>query len=277
MATNTKPKMAVRLTESAIMIALATILSLLKLVNLPYGGSVTLASMLPILLIAYRYGTAWGMLTGFVHGVIQLVLDPSVLSYVTGALSVASVIILDYSLAFAVIGLGGLFRKFIKKQNTALLAGSIFTGILRYICHVIVGCTVWAGLSIPTAGALIYSFIYNATYMIPETLVLAFAAYYIGSVIDFSGGRLTTLKKETAGPSMRIPHLVSGALICAAGIFDVVAVFATLQNAETGEFDITGIADANWIAIAAVTAAAVILSIALCAIWRTTVMKKAKN
>ena len=277
MTTNTKPKMAVRLTESAIMIALATILSLLKLVNLPYGGSVTLASMLPILLIAYRYGTAWGMLTGFVHGVIQLILDPSVLSPVTGALSVASVIILDYSLAFAVIGLGGLFRKFIKKQNTALLAGSIFTGILRYICHVIVGCTVWAGLSIPTAGALIYSFIYNATYMIPEVLVLAFAAYYIGSVIDFSGGRLTTLKKEVASSSMRIPHLVSGALICAAGIFDVVAVFATLQNAETGEFDITGIADANWIAIAAVTAAAVILSIALCAIWRTTVMKKAKN
>ena len=76
---------------------------------------------------------------------------------------------------------------------------------------------------------------------------------------------------------MRIPHLISGALICAAGIFDVVAVFATLQNAETGEFDITGIVDANWIAIAAVTAAAVILSIALCAIWRTTVMKKAKN
>ena len=139
------------------------------------------------------------------------------------------------------------------------------------------GCTVWAGLSIPTAGALIYSFIYNATYMIPETLVLALAAYYIGSVIDFSGGRLTTLKKETAGPSMRIAHLISGALICAAGIFDVVAVFATLQNAEIGEFDITGIADANWIAIAAVTAAAVILSIALCAIWRTTVMKKAKN
>ena len=139
--------------------------------------------MLPILLIAYRYGTAWGMLTGFVHGVIQLILNPSVLSPVTGALSVASVIILDYSLAFAVIGLGGLFRKFIKKQNTALLAGSIFTGILRYICHVIVGCTVWAGLSIPTAGALIYSFIYNATYMVPETLVLALAAYYILSLI----------------------------------------------------------------------------------------------
>lgn len=277
MATNTKPKIAVRLTESAIMIALATILSLLKLVDLPYGGSITLASMLPVLLIAYRYGTAWGLLTGFVHGVVQFVLGTSTLSYVTGALSVAMVIIFDYFLAFAVIGLGGIFRKCFRQQSASLFAGAIFVGILRYLCHVVSGCTVWAGLSIPTAGALIYSFIYNATYMVPETLVLALAAYYIGSVIDFRGGRLTTLKKETTGPSMRIAHLISGALICAAGIFDVVAVFATLQNAETGEFDITGIADANWIAIAAVTAAAVILSIALCAIWRTTVMKKAKN
>ena len=64
MSSNTKPGLAVRLTESAVMIALATILSLFKLVDLPYGGSITLASMLPVLLIAYRYGTAWGLLTG---------------------------------------------------------------------------------------------------------------------------------------------------------------------------------------------------------------------
>ena len=120
MSSNTKSRLAVRLTDSAIMIALATILSLLKLVDLPYGGSITLASMLPVLLIAYRYGTAWGLLTGFVHGVVQLVLGTSVLSYVTGAMSVAAVIVFDYFLAFAVIGLGGLFKKWIRLQNLAL-------------------------------------------------------------------------------------------------------------------------------------------------------------
>ena len=57
-----KNKLALRLTESAIMIAAATILSMFKLVELPYGGSITLASMLPIVIIAYRYGTAWGIL-----------------------------------------------------------------------------------------------------------------------------------------------------------------------------------------------------------------------
>lgn len=266
MSSNTKPKLAVQLTESAVMVALATILSLLKLIDLPYGGSITLASMLPILLIAYRYGTAWGLLTGFVNGVVQFVLGTKVLSYVTGAMSVAAVIIFDYLLAFAVIGFGGIFKKSIKQQNTALCAGAVLTGLLRYICHVISGCTVWAGLSIPTVGALTYSFVYNATYMIPETLVLAFAAYYIGSAVDFSGARLTTLKKITHGKPIR---LISSTLLCCAGIFDVVSIFKTLQNAETGEFDITGIANTNWIAVIAVTGAAVILSIVLALIQRT--------
>ncbi len=275
MQTNNKPNMALRLAESAVMIALATILSLLKLIDLPYGGSITLASMLPILLIAYRYGTAWGLFTGFVHGVVQSVLGNSVLSYVTGALSVATVIVFDYFLAFAVIGLGGLFRNWIKRQNAALLAGAVVAGFFRYLCHVISGCTVWAGLSIPTAGALAYSCVYNATYMIPETLVLALAAYYVGSAVDFKSGRLTMLKREAAGNSMRIAHLVSGALICAAGIFDVAAVFGTLQNAETGEFDITGIVNTNWIAVVAVTGAAILISIIFCAIWRINARKKA--
>lgn len=117
-----KNKLALRLTESAIMIAAATILSMFKLVELPYGGSITLASMLPIVIIAYRYGTAWGILCGLVHGAIQLLLDPGPLSYVTGAASVVAVILLDYIVAFAVCGLAGIFRN-MKKQSTGLLCG----------------------------------------------------------------------------------------------------------------------------------------------------------
>lgn len=264
-----KPRLAVRITESAIMVALATILSFLKLVDLPYGGSITLASMLPILLIAYRHGTGWGLLTGFVHGVVQFVLGTSVLSYVTGALSVAAVIVFDYFLAFAVIGFGGIFRKTIKQQNVSLACGAILAALLRYICHVISGCTVWAGLSIPTAGALAYSFIYNATYMLPEALVLAFAAYYIGSSLDFGSPRLRAIAKDNKVAAPFVARLISGALLCGAGIYDVSAVFSTLQNAETGEFDITGIVNTNWIAVAIVTAVAVLAFIIVCAVLRT--------
>ena len=111
-----------RLCESAIMIALATILSLLKLVDLPYGGSITPASMLPILIIAYRYGTGWGILTATVHGALQFILGTSVLSYVTGWKSVCAVIIFDYVLAFALIGLGGIFKN-MKNGKAGLVLG----------------------------------------------------------------------------------------------------------------------------------------------------------
>ena len=100
-----------KLVESAIMIALATVLSLLKLADLPYGGSVTLASMLPIALIAYRNGLGWGLGSGLAYGVLQQLLGLKTLTYVTGAGSVIAVILLDYIIAFTVMGLAGIFRR----------------------------------------------------------------------------------------------------------------------------------------------------------------------
>ena len=97
--------------ESAVMIALATVLSLLKLAELPAGGSVTFASMLPIVLISYRHGVKYGLAAGTVYGVIQQLLGLKNLSYVTGFASVMAVILLDYVIAFAVLGLGGCFRR----------------------------------------------------------------------------------------------------------------------------------------------------------------------
>ncbi|MBQ4066089.1 MAG: energy-coupled thiamine transporter ThiT [Clostridia bacterium] len=242
-----------RLTESAIMIALATILSLLKLVELPYGGSITFASMLPILLIAYRHGTAWGLLTAGVHGIMQLLLGTGALSYVTGWASVAAVIILDYFLAFALIGLGGIFRG-LENQRTALVLGALLAGLLRYGCHVIAGATVWAGLSIPTADALSYSFVYNATYMLPETIVLCLAALYIGGVLNFSSPRLAPLKRDEEGKGSVFAY-AGGAVALAALVYDISAVFSCLQNGESGEFDITGISQVNWTWVIIVTAA----------------------
>ena len=73
-----------KLTEAAIMLAIGTVLSLIKLIDLPYGGSVTIASMLPVVIIAYRHGIKWGLMTGFVYGVIQQLLGLNTLSYATG-------------------------------------------------------------------------------------------------------------------------------------------------------------------------------------------------
>lgn len=99
------------LVECAIMVALATILSLIKLYDLPYGGSVTAASMLPILLIAYRHGVPAGLGAGLVYGVIQQLLGLNTLSYATSWQAVLAIIFLDYIIAFTVAGLGGIFRR----------------------------------------------------------------------------------------------------------------------------------------------------------------------
>ena len=247
-----------RLTESALMIAIATVLSLIKIVDLPYGGSVTIASMLPIVILAYRHGLGTGLIAGAVFGVIQQLLGLKTLSYVTTWQSIVAVILLDYIIAFLVIGFGGIFRKSVKNQAAALALGSVVVCVLRYACHVISGATVWAGLSIPTAGALIYSFAYNATYMIPETIVLVVAAYYLGSALDFRTEqpvRLVRQQRSTAGTAF---FVLGGLILSAALIFDVAAVFSKLQNADTGNWDFTGLSAVNWIAVVAVTAAATV-------------------
>ncbi|MCD7831347.1 MAG: energy-coupled thiamine transporter ThiT [Firmicutes bacterium] len=245
------------LTESAILVALSVILSFIKLADLPYGGSVTLASMLPIVIISYRHGVSWGLGSGLVYAAVEQLTGLSTLSWVTTWQSVLAVVLLDYIIAFAVSGLGGTFRNIIKNQAVALTAGSVLVCVLRYICHVITGATVWAGISIPTADALTYSLIYNATYMLPEMLIMAIIAFYLGSAIDFRSNEPVRMKRaESAKSKGGVGTLVSGLFIAAALIYDVAAVFSVIQG-ESG-FDITQISEVDWISVIAVTAAAVI-------------------
>ena len=145
------------LAECALMVAFATVLSIVPLAQLPYGGSITIASMLPIVLISYRRGLLWGTGAGLVFGVIQQLLGLSNLSYFTTWQSIVAIILLDYLVAFGVAGLGGAFRKQVKTPCYALLLGAVLASLLRYLCHVVSGATVWAGLSIPTEAALAYS------------------------------------------------------------------------------------------------------------------------
>lgn len=228
-----------RLVESALLIAIGTVLSVLTVAQLPYGGSVTLASMLPMVLISYRHGTVWGLGCGVVYGILQQLLGLSSLSYFTTWQSIVAIILLDYVVAFAVSGLGGIFRRTRLSQGVALTLGSLLVCLLRYICHVVSGATVWAGLSIPTTAALAYSFIYNATYMVPETVVLLLAAFYLGSLLDFGKediGYLPTARTNSRAAD--ILAAISGLLAVGAVGFDIVMVFARLQDAKTGEFNI---------------------------------------
>ena len=258
------------LTESAIMIALATVLSVMKLADMPYGGSVTIASSLPLAIIAYRYGLKTGLFAGLVHAALQLVLGISSLSYATSWQSAVAIIMLDYILAFTFVGFAGIFRNTIKNQAASLTAGVLLFSVIRYAFHVVAGATVWAGISIPTAAALTYSFIYNATYMIPETIVLAIASLYVGSVIDFRYSFPKRIVSEKAESGISWAKPAAWLLVCGAVIFDIAEIFEKLQDAETGEFTITAISSVNWLEVITVTAVAFVIA-ALLLIIQTSV------
>ena len=218
------------LVECAVMVALATVLSLIKLYELPYGGSVTAASMLPILIIAYRHGTGVGLGTALVYGVIQQLLSLKTLGYVSTWQSTVAVIMLDYVVAFAVIGLGGIFRKKGRSAASAILWGGFFVCILRYICHVISGATVWAGISIPTKAALIFSLSYNATYMIPETIILLTVGVYLASVLDFDAPIPVRVKNPSEDALTLILPAIGGLFLAGAIVFDAARILPAAQE-----------------------------------------------
>lgn len=226
------------LVESAILIAIGTVLSLFKIAELPYGGSVTIASMLPVAIVSYRHGLKWGLGSGLVFGVVQQLLGLKNLTYFSDWKSIVAIILLDYVVAFGVIGLAGAFRRAIRHQGLSLAVGSLLVCVLRYACHVISGATVWAGLSIPSKAALIYSFAYNATYMLPETIVLMIAAYYVGSMIDFGRDQPVRIRK-TETPYASALRLASVFLILGGFIFDVISIFLKLQD-DGGNFVFAG-------------------------------------
>ncbi len=271
-----------KLVEASLLIALATVLSILKIAELPYGGSITLASMFPILLLSYRHGVCWGLGGGLVYGVLQQLLGLNNLSYFTTWQSILAIIFLDYIVAFAVVGLGGIFRRVVAHQALSLGAGALFVCVLRYLCHVVSGATVWAGLSIPDSAALAYSLIYNATYMIPETIVLVAVAYYMGTLLDFRRDQPVRLVREQVAPEVNVLSLLAGVFALIGIVVDVSLIFPRLQNAETGEFDVTGLAvtdglaDSFWLPVIIVSAVCVVICAGLL-VARVKLLRTAKK
>ena len=149
--------------------------------------------------------------------------------------SIIVLALLDYVVAYSAFGIVGFFKKKLNYKN-AILVGAICASVVRYLCHVISGFTAWTAFEIPTGAVLLYSVGYNATYMIPETIVLVAAAYYICSAIDFSKEVPAKAKRLSTDGNIALMKLLSGLAVFAAVIVDTVLVFSELQDAETGDF-----------------------------------------
>ncbi len=153
------------LTEGAILVAVAQVLSALKLWEMPWGGSITLA-MIPILLYAVRWGLGPGLLAGFVFGILQFMFDGG---FAIGWQSIIG----DYLLAFTALGLAGLTHG----KKSGIFTGTVIGGLARFLVHYVVGATVWAeympeeffGMTMHTPW--FYSLIYNLAYMLPNIII----------------------------------------------------------------------------------------------------------
>ena len=179
-----------KITTSALLIALATVLMWVsKLIPAPWmqGGSVTLASMVPIVLIGILYGSKWGLCGSIAYAVIQMIFGfypPPTQNFLNFVL----VIMLDYILAFGVLGLSGfIYRITGKKKYSAPIAAFIVT-TLRYICHIFSGILIWGVYAEEGQTVLAYSLIYNGSYMIPEIIIT--------TVVTFLICRLTIFKQR---------------------------------------------------------------------------------
>ena len=186
-----------RLTETAIMIALATALSYVTPFVAPMGGSITLFSQVPIIIIGYRYGFGWGALTGVIHGVLQMLLQGlGNFAYVQGIGSYLILILFDYVIAFAVLGIGGaMFRKVIKNQVVALGLGAFMASLLRFICHFISGVTIWGEYADGWQSVWVYSLSYNGFYMLFECILSVVGCIVLALILDFSRPNLRKIKK----------------------------------------------------------------------------------
>lgn len=209
-----------RLTTSAVMLALsaalAIVCALIPFLNLPFGGGFTIASMLPIVLVSYMYGVRWGLFVSATYSALQILLDlalgtsssaimalfmPSSDEYM-GYFAAVAILVIDYIIAYTVLGLGGIFRNKFKSKTAALCVGSVLVLSLRYIAHIISGAIfygAWAEWFFSqegfysvggwilenvsgTALAIIYSIFYNGLYMIPEIVITAIAAVVVSRI-----------------------------------------------------------------------------------------------
>lgn len=159
-------KELLKLTESSILVALAVVLELISkmipVLQMPYGGSASLA-MFPLFILSFRQGFKWGIIAGLVYGIINFFIDGY--AFFWGSF------VFDYTLAFAAIGLAGLFSKKALKLNlSAILLGILLAAFTRFIIHTLSGILFFAEYA-GDQNVIIYSVLYNGGYMLASTVL----------------------------------------------------------------------------------------------------------
>ena len=155
------------LAEAGITLAMAWVLSQVKIFQMPMGGSVTAGSMVPLLIFAYRWGGLRGMMVCALYGVLDFTLGAK---YSFHPVS----LIFDYPVAFGFMGVAGFFGR----KPAGLVLGTVVALMGRFLCHVLSGVVVFASYAPEGQSPLLYSILYNGSYLLPE-LVISFVLVFL--------------------------------------------------------------------------------------------------
>lgn len=187
-----------KLAECAVMLALATALSYITVYKLPMGGSITAFSQVPIVIIGYRHGYKWGLGTGFVYGLLQMLLQGlGNFAYVSGIVAYLILMLMDYFLAFTALGFGGaLFSGSKLKAPVAIGIGAAVGSAVRFVCHFISGVTIWADYAGGWQNVWIYSLTYNGSYMLAECIITIIGTAALATLLDFKSADLRRKAKN---------------------------------------------------------------------------------
>ena len=163
------------LVEGALMVGLAFALSAIPAIELPFGGSVTLFSTLPILMMSLRHGLGWGLGTAAVYSFAQMLqgMDSIFLCKTMGAMLLCA--LLDYVLAYTLLGLAGPIAARFRGRTLGIVVGVLFTGLLRLLCSFVSGMVLWYEWAPAGVPVWRYSLGYNAAWCLPD-LALALVA-----------------------------------------------------------------------------------------------------
>ena len=169
-----------KLTLAGMLIALATVLSLIKIFDMPYGGSVTAGSMVPIIIFSMMSDVKWSLTQAVVYSIIQLMLGwyaPPAQTFI----SFVAVILLDYVIAFGGLGLAGPIARKLGGGPVATMAGTVSVLIIRFLCHFMSGILIWGSFAPEGQPVWIYSLLYNGGYMLGEMVVTLAATLLVSS------------------------------------------------------------------------------------------------
>lgn len=151
-------------TEVGVAVALAAVLSLIRVFRMPQGGSVSL-EMVPIIYVALRRGAGTGILAGLVLGMVKLILEPFVVHPIQ--------FLMDYPLAFGLLGVAGFFSR--------LPLAGVFAGSAgRFLMHLLSGVIFFASYAPEGSNVWVYSATYNASYMVPELVIASIVVLLLG-------------------------------------------------------------------------------------------------